>query len=127
MVLILKTLGVGILTVLLSPFIALVLALYFVYTLLGFIAMFFINIVKFFQGKSILDPLDIDKKAKNILEARAQYDQRYKDAVINSAPNNNNYQNAYPNTYQNNYQVPSENPIEQNNPSGGEFNNDNAN
>lgn len=91
---ILKTFGLGLLYTLLSPFIALILALYFIYTFLAFIVMFLINIFKFFKGKSITDKLPIDVEAEKILLAQEQYEAKLKEAIINnqlnvvSTPNN---------------------------------------
>ncbi len=97
---ILKTFGLGLLYTLLSPFIALILALYFVYTFLAFIVMFLINIFKFFKGKSITDKLPIDVEAEKILLAQEQYETKFKEAIINnqlnvvSNPNNVTTNNA---------------------------------
>ncbi len=91
---ILKTFGLGLLYTLLSPFIALILVLYFIYTFLAFIIMFLINIFKFFKGKSITDKLPIDVEAEKILLAQEQYEAKLKEAIINnqlnvvSTPNN---------------------------------------
>ena len=84
---ILKTFGLGLLYTVLSPFIVLILALYFVYTFLAFIIMFFINIFKFFKGKSITDKLPIDIEAEKILLAQEQYEAKFKEAVLNSQLN----------------------------------------
>lgn len=91
---ILKTFGLGLLYTILSPFIVLILALYFIYTFLAFIIMFFINIFKFFKGKSITDKLPIDIEAEKILLAQEQYETKLKEAIINNqlnvVPNANN-------------------------------------
>lgn len=91
---ILKTFGLGLLYTVLSPFIVLILALYFIYTFLAFIIMFFINIFKFFKGKSITDKLPIDIEAEKILLAQEQYETKLKEAIINNqlnvVPNANN-------------------------------------
>ena len=56
--------------------------------------MFFINIFKFFKGKSITDKLPIDIEAEKILLAQEQYEAKLKEAIINnqlhvvSNPNN---------------------------------------
>ena len=63
------------------------LALYFIYTFLAFIIMFFINIFKFFKGKSITDKLPIDIEAEKILLAQEQYEAKFKEAVLNSQLN----------------------------------------
>lgn len=84
---ILKTFGLGLLYTILSPFIVLILALYFIYTFLAFIIMFFINIFKFFKGKSITDKLPIDIEAEKILLAQEQYEAKFKEAVLNSQLN----------------------------------------
>ena len=84
---ILKTFGLGLLYTVLSPFIVLILALYFVYTFIAFIIMFFINIFKFFKGKSITDKLPIDIEAEKILLAQEQYEAKFKEAVLNSQLN----------------------------------------
>lgn len=84
---ILKTFGLGLLYTVLSPFIVLILALYFIYTFLAFIIMFFINIFKFFKGKSITDKLPIDIEAEKILLAQEQYEAKFKEAVLNSQLN----------------------------------------
>ena len=84
---ILKTFGLGLLYTVLSPFIVLILALYFIYTFLAFIIMFFINIFKFFKGKSITDRLPIDIEAEKILLAQEQYEAKFKEAVLNSQLN----------------------------------------
>ena len=104
---ILKTFGLGLLYTVLSPFIVLILALYFVYTFITFIIMFFINIFKFFKGKSITDKLPIDIEAEKILLAQEQYEAKFKDAIINNqmmanTPMKNMPQNnvTYPQTKQ---------------------------
>lgn len=84
---ILKTFGLGLLYTVLSPFIVLILALYFIYTFLAFIIMFFINIFKFFKGKSITDKLPIDIEAEKILLAQEQYEAKFKEAILNSQLN----------------------------------------
>lgn len=84
---ILKTFGLGLLYTVLSPFIVLILALYFIYTFLAFIIMFFINIFKFFKGKSITDKLPIDIEAEKILLAQEQYEAKFKEAIINNQLN----------------------------------------
>ena len=84
---ILKTFGLGLLYTVLSPFILLILALYFIYTFLAFIIMFFINIFKFFKGKSITDKLPIDIEAEKILLAQEQYEAKFKEAILNSQLN----------------------------------------
>lgn len=84
---ILKTFGLGLLYTILSPFIVLILALYFIYTFLAFIIMFFINIFKFFKGKSITDKLPIDIEAEKILLAQEQYEAKFKEAILNSQLN----------------------------------------
>ena len=95
---ILKTFGLGLLYTVLSPFIVFILALYFVYTFITFIIMFFINIFKFFKGKSITDKLPIDIEAEKILLAQEQYEAKFNDAIINNqvmanTPMNNMPQN----------------------------------
>ena len=84
---ILKTFGLGLLYTILSPFIVLILALYFIYTFLAFIIMFFINIFKFLKGKSITDKLPIDIEAEKILLDQEQYEAKFKEAVLNSQLN----------------------------------------
>lgn len=84
---ILKTFGLGLLYTLLSPFIAIILVLYFIYTFLAFIVMFLINIFKFFKGKSITDKLPIDIEAEKILLAQEQYEAKFKEAIINNQLN----------------------------------------
>ncbi len=86
---ILKTIGMGMLYTLLSPFILLVLALYFIYTFLVFIGMFFVNIFKFFKGKSVTDDLPIEKQAKQILEAQEQYETKLRESILNNNVNMN--------------------------------------
>lgn len=104
---ILKTFGLGLLYTVLSPFIVLILALYFIYTFLAFIIMFFINIFKFFKGKSITDKLPIDIEAEKILLAQEQYEAKLKEAIIN------NQLNVVPNA--NNVVVPNANNVIANN------------
>lgn len=110
---ILKTFGIGLLYTILSPFILLVLVLYFAYTFIIFIAMFVVNVVYFFQGRSIKDELEIDKEAKKILQAQAAIEQQFKESILNqysavdSSFNQNNFssnafnQNVNLNNYQN--------------------------
>ncbi len=86
---ILKTFGLGLLCTILSPLILVVFVLYFIYSLIGIIIMFFITVYRYFaKGGSVLDELEIEKKAKQIL--KNQEEQRM-----------NMYNNIAPQTYLN--------------------------
>ncbi|MCH5172206.1 MAG: hypothetical protein J1F31_05220 [Erysipelotrichales bacterium] len=81
----LKTFGIGLLCTVLSPLILLVFVLYFIYTLLGTIVMFGINTYKYFaKGGSVLDELAIEKKARQILTAQEEYNQKMREAALNN-------------------------------------------
>ena len=48
--------------------------------------MFFIHVYRYFsKGGSVLDELAIEKKAKQILVAQEEYNQKMRDAALNSA------------------------------------------
>lgn len=82
---ILKTFGMGLLYTVLSPLIAIILVLYFLYTFISFIIMFFIDIFKFFKGKSILDDLAIEVNAKKILSVQEEYENKLRDSILNNS------------------------------------------
>lgn len=122
MIQILKTFGLGLLCTILSPLILLVLILYFIYTLIGIIVMFFISVYRYFaKGSSVLDELEIDKKAKQILQAQEEYNQKVRESMLNGsnpfsapqanafAPNTFNSQNSF--GAQNSYNMPQTNQI----------------
>lgn len=86
MISILKTFGLGLLCTLLSPLILLVLILYFFYTLIGIIVMFFISVYRYFaKGGNVLDELEVDKKARQILQAQEEYNQKLRESMLNGA------------------------------------------
>lgn len=84
MVSILKTFGLGLLCTLLSPLILLVFVLYFIYTFISIIIMFIIDVVRFFKGRSVLDELEIEKKAHQILKSQEEYNQKMQEAFMAS-------------------------------------------
>ena len=90
-----KIFGQGVLIVILSPFIALLLALYAVYCIIVFIYMAIRNVIIFFSGGTPLGDMKEDVEAKKILMARQEKE----------APRENIY--SYP-TPQPTYEQPSQ-------------------
>ncbi len=78
-----KTVLFGLLYVVLSPFIVLFLALYFVYCLIIFIYMSIRNLVVFFSGGTVNGDLPEDIKAKRILKDKMEQ----KNAPTNTTQN----------------------------------------
>ena len=64
-----KSFGKGILYVLVLPFLVVVLALFGVFGLLGFLFMLIKGLILFFTGRSLFDPLPEDVKAEKIIKA----------------------------------------------------------
>lgn len=67
-----KSFGKGILYLLVLPFLVVILAVYGVVGLLVFVFMAFKGLILFFTGRSLFDDLPEDKKAKEILAAKAR-------------------------------------------------------
>lgn len=65
-----KKVGTGFVVILLLPFMVVFFALFAVYSLIKFIALWFIALSKFFIGERISDPLDIDRKAAELFEEK---------------------------------------------------------
>ncbi|HBF68703.1 MAG TPA: hypothetical protein DDW20_05250 [Firmicutes bacterium] len=78
-----KTVLFGLLYVVLSPFIVLFLALYFIYCLIIFIYMSVRNLIVFFSGGTVNGDLPEDIKAKRILKDKMEQ----KNAPINTTQN----------------------------------------
>ena len=64
-----KSFGKGILYILVLPVLLLILALYAVFALVGFIYLTIKSIILFFTGRSLFDDLPEDKKARAIIKA----------------------------------------------------------
>lgn len=83
-----KTLLLGLLYVVLSPFIALLLVLYFVYCLIIFIYMSIRNLIVFFSGGTVNGDLKEDIKAKRILQERQEQKLDLASQTTNTTTNN---------------------------------------
>ena len=77
----LKVFGRGIVTTLLLPVIALVLALYMAYCLILFVVMFFKGVIGFFKGNNINADLPEDLEARRIVLEKEKTDTQAKDAL----------------------------------------------
>ena len=77
----LKVFGRGIVTTLLLPVIALVLALYMAYCLILFVVMFFKGVIDFFKGNNINADLPEDLEARRIVLEKEKTDTQAKDAL----------------------------------------------
>ena len=77
-----KKFGKGILYIFVLPFLLLVLALYGLYSIGGFIFLFIKSIILFFRGRSLHEDLPEDIKAKAILDARAGNNQEEENVQI---------------------------------------------
>lgn len=84
-----KTVLFGLLYIVLSPFIVLLLAIYFVYCLLVFIYMSIRNLIVFFTGGTVNGDLSEDIQAKRILQERLEA----KNNPINPQPTSQNLYN----------------------------------
>lgn len=84
-----KTVLFGLLYIVLSPFIVLLLAIYFVYCLLVFIYMSIRNLIIFFTGGTINGDLSEDVQAKRILQERLET----KNNPVNPQPTSQNLYN----------------------------------
>lgn len=83
-----KLVGKGALYLVLSPFIVLLLALYFIYCLIMFLVMGIVNLVVFFSGGTINGDLPEDIEAKRILEEK--FKQENNVAPVTQTQNNSN-------------------------------------
>lgn len=86
-----KTVLFGLLYVVLSPFIVLFLALYFVYCLIMFIYMSIRNLIVFFSGGTVNGDLPEDIKAKRILKEKMEQ----KNSTTTTTTQNLQQQNLY--------------------------------
>ncbi len=95
----LKTCGLGLLYLLLSPFILAFFAIYAVYSTAVFIIMFFKATLLFFKGKSIFDPTEEEIEAHKIIEARKTVVTPNQPSPQYINPNPGLYQQPYPYPY----------------------------
>lgn len=84
-----KTVLFGLLYIVLSPFIVLLLAIYFIYCLLVFIYMSIRNLIIFFTGGTVNGDLSEDIQAKRILQERLEA----KNNPVNPQPTSQNLYN----------------------------------
>lgn len=81
----LKRFGLGILYVVLLPFLLIILVVFMLWGIVNFFIRFFMGVIHFFKGKNFIPPLKEDVEAKKILEQRLE---AKKQASENPTPTN---------------------------------------
>jgi hypothetical protein len=78
----LKTMGQGLLYLILSPFIILLVLIYAIYALIVFFVMFIKRIILFFRGEDMAKEMEIDRVAKMHLDAQDQEEEEKNNAPL---------------------------------------------